>query len=319
MAGYVPSEALLERACAGDVTAVARLISRAEAGTSEVRPALASAYRLAGRAHLIGITGVPGSGKSTLLARLVAVLRESGARVGVLAIDPSSHRSGGAILGDRHRMRDLVADPGVFIRSLATRGTTGGLAHGALEAVDLLDVAGYDTILIETVDAGQDDVDIARASHTTVVVSAPGLGDDIQAMQSGTLEIADIHVVSKCDRPDAQRTILDLEQMLPPGLRPDATDGWRIPVIGTSSMSGDGLADLASALARHRAHSQGPAGLARRRTMAEFRLSRTAEDVLLERFREQGIAAVTGFADRVANREIDPYTAAVDVLTVFMH
>lgn len=316
---YIPSEVLLERVRKGDVTAVGRLISRAESGASEARPALSQAYRLAGRAHTIGITGVPGSGKSTLVSKLVAALRERGARVGVLAIDPSSADSGGAILGDRIRMSDLATDPGVFIRSMATRGATGGMARGALDAVDILDVAGYDTIIIETAGGGPDEIEIAQASHTTIVVSAPGLGDEIQAIQAGILRIADIHVVSKCDRPDAHRTIVDLKEMLTLGLRAGAPADGPIPVVGTSVVSGEGVAELVAALARHRTHAQSPAGLQRRRRVAEFRLTKTAEDVLLERFREEGIAHITGFAARVANREVDPYTAAVDVLTVFMH
>jgi LAO/AO transport system kinase len=157
-------------------------------------------YKRSGRAHVIGITGVPGSGKSTLVAKLVRRLRDDGLRVAVVAIDPSSPYSGGSILGDRIRMTDLVLDPNVFIRSMATHGAVGGMAHAALDVVDILDLAGFDKIIIETVGVGQDEVEIAKSSHTTVVVSAPGLGDEIQAIKAGILEIADIHVVSKCDR-----------------------------------------------------------------------------------------------------------------------
>ncbi len=183
-----------------------------------MRPALSQIYRLAGAAHVIGITGVPGSGKSTLVGKLTEKIRATGKKVGVVAIDPSSPYSGGAILGDRIRMSDMANDPGVYIRSMATRGATGGMARAALDAVDILDVAGYDTVIIETVGVGQDEVEIVRASHTTVVVSAPGLGDEIQAIKAGILEIADIHVVSKCDRSDANRTMTDLKQMLMLGM-----------------------------------------------------------------------------------------------------
>src|SRR5258705_7465240 len=205
---------LVPGALAGETRAIARLLTRAETGEDEARPALEAIFRHAGRAHVVGITGVPGSGKSTLVAKLAAEFRRTGRRVGVVAIDPSSPFSGGAILGDRIRMGELGGDPGVFIRSMATRGAQGGLAHGTLEAVDVLDAAGYEIVLIETVGVGQDEVDVARAAHTTVVVSTPGLGDDIQAIKAGILEIADIHVVAKSDRPDADRTVTDLKTML---------------------------------------------------------------------------------------------------------
>ena len=215
---YIPSLDLIEPASNGETWAIARLISRAEAGMPEVREAVGDIYRRTGRAHVIGITGVPGSGKSTLVAKLVHRLREEGLSVAIVAIDPSSPYSGGSILGDRIRMADLVLDPKVFIRSMATRGAVGGMAHAALDVVDILDLAGFDKIIIETVGVGQDEVEIAKASHTTVVVSAPGLGDEIQAIKAGILEIADIHIVSKCDRSDANRTLTDIKMMLRDGI-----------------------------------------------------------------------------------------------------
>jgi len=202
----------------GEQRAVARMLSRAESGTSEARFALDEIFRNAGRAHIVGITGVPGSGKSTLVAKIAAEIRKSNRTIGIVAIDPSSPFSGGSILGDRIRMADLAGDPGVFVRSMATRGALGGLANGTLESVDVLDAAGYDMVIIETVGVGQDEVEVARAAHTTVVVSAPGLGDDIQAIKAGILEIADVHVVSKCDKPDANKTLADLKAMLTLGL-----------------------------------------------------------------------------------------------------
>jgi GTPase len=217
---YVPSRELEAGVLDGDTRAIARLLTRAESGTAEARSTLDAMYAHAGRAHVVGITGVPGSGKSTLVARLAAALRASGRKVAIVAVDPSSPFSGGAILGDRIRMGELAGDPGVYVRSMATRGALGGLARGTLEAVDVLDAAGFDVVMIETVGVGQDEVDVARAAHTTVVVSAPGLGDDIQAIKAGILEIADIHVVSKCDKPDANRTIADLKNMLALGLKP---------------------------------------------------------------------------------------------------
>lgn len=319
MRRYIPSAELLERARAGQAGAVGRLISRAEGGVEEVRATLAQAYRSAGRAHTIGVTGVPGSGKSTLVGKLVAALRRTGVKVAVLAIDPSSPYSGGAILGDRIRMHDLVTDEGVFIRSMATRGATGGMARAALDAVDILDVAGFDIIIIETVGVGQDEVEIAKASHTTVVVSAPGLGDEIQAIKAGILEIADIHVVSKCDRSDAQRTITDLKQMLMLGLHSAPRDAWQIPVVGTSSMNGEGIDQLVEVLAQHRQFTSGtPAGLDRARRVAAFRLLKTSEDLLLERFHRLREAAMAGRTDSVATREVDPYGAATEMIDAFI-
>lgn len=319
MGTYVPSAVLLERVVAGEVPAVARMISRAEAAVPEARAALADIYRRAGRAHVIGVTGVPGSGKSTLVSKLAERLRAGGGKVGVVAVDPSSPYSGGAILGDRIRMSDLVGDPGIFIRSMATRGAVGGLARATLDAVDVLDVAGYGTIVIETVGVGQDEVEIARASHTTVVVSAPGLGDEIQAIKAGILEIADIHVVSKVDRSDAARTLADLKHMLALGLHGQPPGAWAIPVLGVSAYSGEGLDALVATLAAHRARVvDTTAGDARRRGNALFRLEATARTLLAERF-ARGAGALKGaLAERLAAREGDPYSLAAELVATAM-
>jgi LAO/AO transport system kinase len=312
---YVPSHVLLEQLRAGNGWALGRLISRAEAGVAEARPALADVYRTAGAAHVIGLTGVPGSGKSTLVARLTAALRERGEKVGIVAIDPSSPYSGGAILGDRIRMTELASDPGVFIRSMATRGATGGMARAALDAVDLLDIAGYHTIILETVGVGQDEVEVAHASDTTVVVSAPGLGDEIQAIKAGVLEIADIHVVSKCDRADANRTLTDLKQMLTLGTLVGPKRAWAIPVVGVSSYTGEGLDDLMARIEAHRAAMTGSElGRERRRRVAEFRLQKTAETLLLERFASAAAPFAPALADTLAARATDPYAAAQQLI-----
>jgi LAO/AO transport system kinase len=277
---YVPSPDLAPRVLAGDTRAIARLLTRAESGVEEARSTLDAMFAHAGRAHVVGITGVPGSGKSTLVAKLAAAVRRSGRKIAIVAVDPSSPFSGGSILGDRIRMSELIGDPGVFVRSMATRGALGGLAKGTLEAVDVLDAAGFDMVVIETVGVGQDEVEVARAAHTTVVVSAPGLGDDIQAIKAGILEIADIHAVSKCDKPDANRTLADLKNMLALGLTsvdrkaaPDSAlpqaaatasrrasgnvgsgaPSWRPPVIATSSVRDEGVERLLDAIDGHRA------------------------------------------------------------------
>jgi LAO/AO transport system kinase len=312
---YIASNALLERVRRGEVAATARLISRAEAGISEARPAIGVLYREAGRAHVIGITGVPGSGKSTLVGVFARKLRARGGKVAIVAIDPSSPYSGGSILGDRIRMADLALDDGVFIRSMATRGAIGGMAHAALDVVDILDVAGYDWIIVETVGVGQDEVEIAHASHTTVVVSAPGLGDEVQAIKAGILEIADIHVVSKCDRSDANRTIADLKMMLKDS-RPQES-GWRAPVVGLSSVDEEGFEDLMAAVTRHREALAGAAGEKRREAIARFRLAKTAETLAQERLKTLLAGRIGQAAARLVRREGDPYTEADGIVREF--
>jgi len=245
------------------------------------------------------------------VGKLAAALRTRGEKVGIVAIDPSSPYSGGAILGDRIRMTELANDPGVFIRSMATRGATGGMARAALDAVDLLDVAGYRTIILETVGVGQDEVEVAHASDTTVVVSAPGLGDEIQAIKAGVLEIADIHVVSKCDRDDANRTLTDLKQMLTLGTMVGPRRAWAVPVVGVSSYTGQGVDDLLARIAAHRAAmTDSELGRERRRRVAEFRLHKTAETLLLERFADGAKSFAPALADTLSRRGTDPYAAA---------
>ena len=313
---YVPSLELVDRVKAGEVAAIARVISRAEAGEDEVRDALAAIYAAAGRAHVVGITGVPGSGKSTLVATLAAKLRAMDKKVAIIAIDPSSPYSGGSILGDRIRMTDLVLDPGVFIRSMATRGAMGGMARATMDAVDVLDAGGYDTIVIETVGVGQDEVEIARASDTTVVVSAPGLGDEIQAIKAGMLEIADMHVVSKCDRSDANRTITDLKQMLTLGANLNGAGGpWQTPVVGISSYEQTGFDELIAALEKHRTIVlDSEMGRQRRVSIARFRLEKTAENLLLQRFARASAPHATEFAERLERHDGDPYSLATELV-----
>jgi LAO/AO transport system kinase len=305
--------ALLDRVKAGEPAAIARLISRAEGSKAEDRDALALVYRLAGRAHVIGVTGVPGSGKSTLVAKLVQKLRANGRKIGIVAVDPSSPYSGGSILGDRVRMTEMATDPGVYIRSMATHGASGGMARATLDAADILDVAGFDPVIVETVGVGQDEVEIVRASHTTVVVSAPGLGDEVQAIKAGILEIADIHVVSKCDRSDANRTLVDLKQMLMLGLSREKPE-WTIPVIATSAVSGIGLDELIASIEAHRAIVFSERGRQRRLAIGTYRLRKTAETLLLAHLGERLDELVPALAAQLADRKADPYSLAQQLI-----
>ena len=310
MQGGLPSVALVERVCNGERRAIARMLSRAEAGAAEAREALDLLYRRAGRAHVVGITGVPGSGKSTLVAKLIAAALAGGRRVGVVAIDPSSPFSGGSILGDRIRMGEVAGDPSVFVRSMATRGALGGLAHGTLEAVDILDAAGYDMIFIETVGVGQDEVDVVRAAHTTVVVSAPGLGDDIQAIKAGILEIADVHAVSKGDKPEADRTVTELKSML--GLAQPAAGLKRaVPVIRTSSPRDEGIAELLAAIDAHREYLAASGQYeARRQAILERRMLKAAEQILRLEFERHRQGRMADLVAELAAGTVSPQAAA---------
>ena len=311
----VPSLDLVAGVLAGETRAIARMLTRAEAADDEARPALEAIFCRAGRAHVIGITGVPGSGKSTLVARLAAEIRRKGRRVGIVAVDPSSPFSGGAILGDRIRMADVASDPGVFVRSMATRGALGGLARGTLDAVVICDAAGYETVIIETVGVGQDEVDVARAAHTTVVVSSPGLGDDIQAIKAGILEIADIHVVGKSDRPDADKTVTDLKAMLALGVPLQRSGSWRPPVLKICGLSGDGIAPLWEAINGHRAALEASGAITTRRAeINERRLLLASEDAVRKSFFRQRDGHLAGLVRELNERRISPYTAAKRLL-----
>jgi LAO/AO transport system kinase len=286
------------------------MLSRAEAGAAEAREALDLLYRHAGRAHVVGITGVPGSGKSTLVAKLIAAVLASGRRIGVVAIDPSSPFSGGSILGDRIRMGDVSGHPSVFVRSMATRGALGGLAHGTLEAVDVLDAAGYDMIFIETVGVGQDEVDVVRAAHTTVVVSAPGLGDDIQAIKAGILEIADVHAVSKGDKPEADKTLSELKSMLGLAL-PTLGLKRAVPVIKTSSPREEGIAELLGAIDAHREYLVTSGQYEeRRQAIRERRMLKAAEQILRLEFERHRQGRMADLVAELAAGTISPQAAA---------
>ena len=335
---------------AGDRRALARLLTQIENGAPEAEAALAALFAHTGRAHLIGITGPPGSGKSSLVSALAKVYRQAQLSVGIVAVDPSSPFSGGAILGDRIRMRDLAGDSGVFIRSMASRGSLGGLARATADVARALDAAGFDRVLIETVGAGQTEVEIARAAQTTVVVEAPGLGDDVQAIKAGLLEVADVLVVNKADQPGADaavralRASLDLAmpgartwaqgdghdagrgvQHLPttqlrgliaptaaPAATPDAAETWIPPIVSTVATDGRGAGDLAAALDRHRAYLVRSGGLAQReRDRLAHELETRLRDRLLQGLMQRlGPGAFQAALERVLAREIDPAGAA---------
>ena len=310
MEGRIPSLELAARVCAGERRAIARMLSRAEAGAAEAHEALDLLYRRAGRAHIVGITGVPGSGKSTLVAKLIAAALRTGRKIGVVAIDPSSPFSGGSILGDRIRMGEVSSHASVFVRSMATRGALGGLARGTLEAVDILDAAGYGMIFIETVGVGQDEVDVVRAAHTTVVVSAPGLGDDIQAIKAGILEIADVHVVSKGDKPEAANTVSELKSMLGLGM-PAAGLKRAVPVIKTSSPREEGIAELLAAIDAHREYLVASGQYEeRRQSIRERRMLKAAEQVLHDEFERHRQGRMADLLGELAAGTISPQVAA---------
>lgn len=269
---------------ARDRRAVARLISWAENGHPQAAGLLAALYAHTGRAHIVGVTGVPGAGKSTLVNAITQVYRRQNTPVGILAIDPSSPFSGGALLGDRIRMQALSGDEGVFIRSMAGRGAVGGLCAAAWDAVQILDAAGYETIFIETVGVGQDEVDIARLAHTVVVVDAPGLGDEVQTLKAGLAEIADLFVVNKADRPGAEQAARALEWML--SMSDTAHPAWQPPVRLATAVDGRGIEQVVADLQAHRRYLQSSDGWrAREQARADWRLSASVQRMLWERFR----------------------------------
>jgi len=304
---------ITDRVVAGDARALARAISLVEDDERSAGEVVGALFRHTGRAYLVGVTGPPGAGKSTLVDRLTGVLRQRSLKVGVLAVDPSSPFTGGAVLGDRLRMQAHASDEDVFIRSLATRGHLGGLSRATSDAALVLDAAGKDVILIETVGVGQGEVDVVRAADAVVVVLVPGTGDEVQALKAGIMEIADVFVVNKGDRDGADRLVSAIETTL--SLREYGAAEWRPPILKTVATSGSGVSELWQAIETFRA--RGPAAQAeRRRTRAEGALREAVSHRLMEHLEARALAAgeFAAMVDRVAAREIDPYAAAHDLL-----
>ena len=308
------TEETIERALAGDARALARLVSLVENGAPELRPVMKALAPLTGGARVIGLTGAPGVGKSTMTTALVSAYRERDLRVGVLAVDPTSPFTGGALLGDRVRMQDHATDPGVFIRSMASRGHLGGLAAATPQALRVLDAAGFGAVLVETVGVGQAEVEVASLADTTLVLVSPGTGDAIQAAKAGILEVGDIFVVNKCDNPGAQETVRNLRTMIAMAER--SGGDWKPPIVMTTATAGEGIADLTAALDAHWSWLDS-SGERDRRRRARAREEVAAIVVAALRQRMGGLpgdSRLDELAARVAAGELDPYSAADELV-----
>lgn len=305
----------LEKLFAGDTRSVARAITRIENGTAGASDLMKAVFPKTGNATVIGITGAPGAGKSSLVDKLALHYKDQGERVGIVCIDPSSPFSGGAILGDRIRMATLGLDKNVFIRSMATRGNLGGLSRATVDAVAVLDAAGFGKIIVETVGVGQDEVEIVKAADVSVVVLVPGMGDDIQAIKAGIMEIGDVFVINKADREGVLRTQKELEALLTLAHR---SDMWNPPIVKTIATENKGIEDLAAAIQSYSGYqSESSEGALERRTsIAHWRLTELLQEALLERLlagngtREE----IERLAVQIAEKKIDPYSAIEEIL-----
>jgi len=303
---------LLEPLRRGEHRALARAISWMENGHPGARELMARVWPHLGRATVIGITGSPGAGKSTLTDQLARALRAEGQKVGILAVDPTSPFSGGAILGDRIRMQRIAADPGIFIRSMATRGALGGLARATQDAIDLLDAAGFDTVIVETVGVGQDEVDVVSCVQTCCVVLVPGMGDEIQAIKAGIMEVADLFIINKADREGADQVERELEAMKSLAM----PQGWDPPVLRTVAQQGIGVAELLAQVRTHGQWLRGHGGLARKaRERARLRFeSLLAEEAVRRAKARAGAERLEAVIGGIAGRTLDPYSAVSAIL-----
>lgn len=310
----VANSKLSERVSNGDPAAVARAISKIEDGSNDSAALMKEIYAISRGALVIGITGSPGAGKSSLVDKLALLYRQRGERVGIVAVDPSSPFSGGAILGDRIRMQTLGLDEGVFIRSMATRGNLGGLARATVDAVAILDAAGYARVIVETVGVGQDEVEIVKAADVSIVVLVPGMGDDIQAIKAGIMEIGDIFVINKADREGVYATERELEALLSLTSR---NDGWDPPIVKTVATENQGVEALAEAIERFRQTQLSVVSSSeRRRAIARWRIVELLRERLLARVlaSESSVAMLERLADEVATRRRDPYSAVEELI-----
>ncbi len=314
MKSLTENVSLVRRITSGDARAIARAISKVEDGSENAAQIMKEIFPHSGRGFVIGITGPPGAGKSSLVDKLALLYRQRKEGVGIVAVDPSSPFSGGAILGDRIRMQALGLDPGVFIRSMATRGNLGGLARATVDAVTILDAAGYSRLIVETVGVGQDEVEIVKAADVSVVVLVPGMGDDIQAIKAGIMEIGDIFVINKADREGVYATEKELEALLSLSVR---EDGWQAPIIKTIATESKGIDNLAAAIESYRDfHFKTDLGSQRRRAVARWRILELLRERLLARTLDSDSASekLDRLTNEVARRQRDPYSAVEELI-----
>jgi len=303
-----------QRVLDGDRRALTRVLTWVENGYPEAREALRDLFPKSGHAHIVGITGPTGSGKSTLVGALAREYRKLGRSVGIVTVDPTSPFSHGALLGDRIRMQDLTSDPGVFIRSMATRGALGGLAAATNDVVTVLDACGKDMVLVETVGAGQDEVEIADTAHTTIVISIPGAGDDMQAIKAGILEIADILVINKADLPTAESVFKQLHIFM----ALDRNEGWQVPILKTTAHKNEGVTALLETIDKHRTYLESSGRLEQmRRQRARRQLLAAAQADLLSQLLStaESNGRLEKLIEAIADRELDPHTAADKLIT----
>lgn len=309
-----PRTIIIDDIISGSTRMIARAITLAENGGDAAAELMKSVFPLTGKASVIGITGAPGAGKSSLVDKLALFYKEQGQKIGIVCIDPSSPFSGGAILGDRIRMSALGTDKNVFIRSMATRGNLGGLSRATVDAVAILDAAGFDKVIVETVGVGQDEVEIVKAADVSVVVLVPGMGDDIQAIKAGIMEIGDVFVINKADREGVLRTQKELESLLSLAHRPDM---WHPPIVKTIATEGKGIDDLDASIAKYLEFQAGEGkNSERRRSIARWRLTELLRERLLADLLGRNGASdkLDDLAARVADKQTDPYSAVEELL-----